>query len=204
MNIPDEIRPLPGRSIKSVITALLRWVQSQELIAGSGVRLTQTPHGTFVNATRQPGVGGGGFAHPFRVRRTGATAITVTPGTVSTYSPWILDGADTRKLEETETMDLDPPGEPVSYVGIYLLLQSGFGSFPSEEAENFNLHHQTDVGSVAERIPDGESRILFYPLAEIEWDEQDQIVRADQITHFNLRHALQINSFGNLHYVHAA
>lgn len=174
----------PGEPVMPAWQRLLEWAKQFRLFAGRGVRLTRTPNGTYVVADLKANP----WNHPFKVRLAEREA-TVGFGTVEGIVPRIgsktIDGLDASG-KETEPPKLPIAGEPNddlrSWVVVEVKVAPDGEEIDPEDSEAVTIRH------VRELKPD-DPRVGRHPLAMLIWASNGTtILRARQITHFNLSH----------------
>ena len=174
----------PGEPVMPAWQRLLEWAKQFRLFTGRGVRLLRTPNGTYVVADLRSNP----WNHPFKVRLAEREA-TVGFGTVEGVVPRIggrtIDGLD-EDGNEAEAPRLRLAGEPNedlrSWVVVEVKVAPEGGEIDPEDAEAVTIRH------VRELKPE-DAKVGRHPLAMLIWaSNRTTILRARQITHFNLSH----------------
>ena len=184
-----ELYVRPGEPVLPAWKRLLDWAKQFRLFAGRGVRLSRTPNGTYVVADLKAN----SWNHPFKVRLTEREA-AVGFGTVDGIVPRIdggtIDGVG-EDGRETEPPKLPITGEPDddlrSWVVVEMKVAADGDEIDPEDPEAVTIRH------VRELKPNT-AEIGRHPLAMLIWEANGTtILRARQITHFNLRHLYVVN-----------
>lgn len=189
-HIPREIVARRGDLVLPTWRAMLKFIAATGIVTGPGVRVTQTPNGTLVDADRtfRP------WAHPFKVGSDGVTA-SVREGLMNGVAPFIgqvrIDGTDKDGREAVvPELELKHDGTPITYVAIVLdmpIVDGGAAFIDTPEACRIEhvtkLPRQFEQGGV---VPDGTRAI--YPLAALYWNARGDLRKRLQIVHHNLGH----------------
>jgi hypothetical protein len=190
MFIPPEIIARKGDGILPKWRALLKFIQNTGIVVGPGVKVTQTPNGTLVDADKafRP------WGHPFKTS-AGNTAASVRAGLVNGVAPYInevrITGIDDDGKEvEVPELVIKHDGTPITYIAIVLNLPAGNESMAiADSPESIRIEHVT---SLPENFAEGgtvsdETRGV-YPIAALYWDSPGELNKRLQIVHHNLGH----------------
>ena len=190
MFIPPEIIARKGEEVLPKWRALLKFIGNTGIVMGPGVRVTQTPNGTLVDAdlTFRP------WSHPFKVSTDGTTA-KVRAGLVNGVAPYIneipITGVDDNGAEiEVPDIQLGRVATPITYIAVVLNLPVGKETMAiSDSPEAIRIEH---VDYLPQNFQEGgtvgdETRAV-YPLAALYWNERGEFNKRLQIVHHNLGH----------------
>lgn len=188
-SVPKEIEASKGDSILPKWQALLAFIKNTGIVVGPGVKVTQGPNGTYVDAESnfRP------WTHPFKVSTDGST-VRVRAGLVNGVAPYIgkvrITGVDDdgKKVEVPE-LDIKHDGTLITYVNLVLITPADGDIVIVDSPETIFIEHSTSVpknfagGGVTQSL----GRAV-YPLAALYWDEKNIFRQRFQIVHHNLGH----------------
>lgn len=189
-SVPKEIVARKGDFVLQKWAALLKFIANTGIVTGPGVRVTQGPNGTYVDADAsfRP------WNHPFKVSTDGTTA-RVRNGLVNGLSPFIGDvrisGFDKNGREaEVPEIEITNGESAITYIAIVAIMPEGGRSIEIVDTpETFSVQH---ILSLPESFNGGgsESNLgrAVYPLAALYWDDDFKFVKRTQIVHHNLGH----------------
>ena len=190
MFIPPEIIARKGDGILPKWRALLRFIKNTGIVVGPGVKVTQTPNGTLVDADRsfRP------WSHPFKVSADGTTA-RVREGLVNGVAPYLngvrITGIDDNGKEiEVPELELKHDGTLITYIAIVLDLPAGSDRLAiSDSPEAIRIEH---VNRLPENFQEGgtvsDQTRGVYPIAALYWNGKGDLNKRLQIVHHNLGH----------------
>lgn len=178
----------PGGDVMTWAENLVTWAIGHRKFAGAGVRLTETPRGTWINATADHT-----WEHPFRVSVEGGDRVRVRYGTVGGDVPRIdgvrLDATDMDyKPTDEEAPTLDISGDTVadgrSFVQVRLVVDPASREPDPADPAALTITHRRAEEITAEAADDLVGRA---PLALIYWSG-GSVAKVEQIAHHNLVH----------------
>jgi hypothetical protein len=190
MFIPPEIIARKRDPILPKWRALLKFIKNTGIVTGPGVKVTQTPNGTLVDAERsfRP------WSHPFKVSTDGTTA-TIRAGLVNGVSPYLngvrINGIDDDGNEiEVPPLEITHDGTLITYIAIVLNLPAGNETMAiSDSPEAIRIEHVT---SLPENFAEGgtvsDQTRGVYPIAALYWNGKNDFNKRLQIVHHNLGH----------------
>lgn len=191
--VPKDIVARKGDLILPKWRALLRFITNTGIVTGPGVRVTQGPNGTLVDADAsfRP------WSHPFKVSCDGTSA-TVRAGLVNGVSPYIagvrITGVDDEGMEvEVPEVEIEHDGTPITYIALVLITPESSGRVApiafADTPETVFIEH---VNALPEAFAEGGSVASLgravYPLAALYWEDKGILRDKIQIVHHNLGH----------------
>ena len=195
MNIQD-IKVQRGEKIQPAWERLVRWVDSLKVIPSDGVRVRETPKGTIITVVRERNR----HDHPFKVSISDGM-VTVSSGTVSGMSPYILDKDTTSWLQivtqglgdDKKTPQMSINFKDISrsdfFISVRMVLDDAGNVIDPEE--NLTIV-QTNLGS-------GNGDGAYYLPLAIAYlnDEKTDVSEIHQIAHHNVNFVYQGSSAAN-------
>ena len=190
MFIPPEIIARKGDGILPRWRALLKFIKNTGIVVGPGVKVTQTPNGTLVDADRafRP------WSHPFKVSTNGLTA-TVRAGLVNGVAPYInevrITGVDDDGKEvDVPDLVIEHDGTLITYIAVVLDLPAGSDKLAiSDSPEAIRIEHVTKLPeNFAEGGTVSDETRGVYPIAVLYWTAKGELNKRLQIVHHNLGH----------------
>lgn len=193
-SVPKDIVARKGDPVLPKWNALLRFIANTGIVTGPGVRVTQGPNGTFVDADAsfQP------WSHPFKVSCDGTSA-SVRAGLVNGVSPYITDvritGINNEGIKvDVPEVEIEHDGTPITYIALVLITPEASGGPVAPIAfadtpETIFIEHVTELPEAfAEGGTVASLGRAVYPLAALYWEEKGILREKIQIVHHNLGH----------------
>lgn len=179
-----QLRVRPGDPVLPAWNRLLDWAKQFRLVAGRGVRFQRTPNGTYVVADLRSNP----WNHPFKVSLSDQEA-AIAFGTVEDIVPRIsgksIDGLDEKGRQGVPPklrLDGGPNSDLRSWVAVEARVDRDSGKIEPNSKDAVAIRHVRDLRA-------SEAEVGRHPLAMLLWAADGKsVLRARQITHFNLRH----------------
>lgn len=192
--VPKDIVAKKGDLILPKWRALLQFIANTGIVTGPGIRVTQGPNGTLVDADAsfRP------WSHPFKVSCDGTSA-SVRAGLVNGVSPYITDvritGVDDEGMEvDVPEIEIEHDGTPITYIALVLITPEASGGpvAPIAFADTPETVFIEHVTALPEAFAEGGSVASLgravYPLAALYWEDKGILREKIQIVHHNLGH----------------
>ena len=188
--VPQDIVARRGDLVLRKWAALLQFIARTGIVAGPGVRVTQTPNGTMVDsdASFRP------WSHPFKVSCDGEKA-AIRAGLVNGIAPHVdgvrITGVDDGGKEiAVPDLVIEHDGTPITYIALIALTSTtGRNIEIVDSPETLFIGHVTEL---PENFAGGGTAPdlgrATYPLAALYWSSKGVLRRKIQIVHHNLGH----------------
>jgi len=187
--IPPDLYAKPGQNILEKWNQLLDWQKRWTLYAGSQVKLTVTPDGTWINVVSRAA-----WLHPFRVSVSADLSVRVRHGSIDGDVPRIRMEGEWIRIDGTD-MEYrpHPDGQPVLDIGGDAL-ESGRSMVAARVVVNDQgeMDVTDPAANTVVHVPDWDSPertveagVGYQPLAVLYW-QGDRVVQRYPVVHHHL------------------